>query len=119
MTFALSTLNKRKPLWLALSDLFLDTELQKCDLTCIAKAMKASSYSLDEIENILMTEVFSVCIVNLKSPVGEWDGMDEAWLCRSIAKARRPNRFSLWRNKRSFWMIKEDWETVVNIYKSL
>jgi len=119
MDFALSTLNKRKPLWLALSDLFLDTELQECDLQYIANAMKESSYSLEEIEDILMSEVFTVCVVNLQSPVGEWNCIDEKWLYNAIVNTNPPNWFRRWRNKRCFWMIKDDWNTVIDLYKAL
>ena len=118
-TFGDKTLNIRKPLWLALSDLFLDTELQDYHYAHIAEAMKTSAYSLEEIEAILMLEVFPVCIVNLHSVAGEWAGFDEVWLSETILSARRPNRFRRWMNRRHFWMIKEDWGKVIERYKQL
>lgn len=119
MSFDTQTLITRKPLWIALSDLFLDTELQDYNYAYIAKAMKESEYSMDEIEDILMLEVFPVCIANLHSVAGEWAGFDEAWVCSTIIAAKRPNRFRRWMNHRSFWMIENDWKKVVEAFELL
>ena len=119
MKFDTAILNTRKPLWVALSNLFLDTELDEKNLVYIAKKMHKSPYSLNEIDDILMLEVFPVCIANLHSVAGEWAGFDENWLEETIIAAKRPNRFRQWRNRRSFWMIESDWEDVVKRYKAL
>ncbi len=119
MKFDTATLNTKKPLWMALSDLFLDTELDKKNLVYIAKTMHKSIYSLHEIKDILMLEVFPVCIANLHSVAGESAGFDENWLEETIIAAKRPNRFRQWMNRRSFWMIESDWEDVVKRYKAL
>ena len=113
-----ATLTIRKPLWLALSDLFLDTELQEYDLVFIARSMHESGYTLDEINDILMLEVFPVCIANLHSVAGEWIGFDETWVVDTILTAKRPNRIRRWMNNRNFWMIKNNWEKVLKRYKS-
>lgn len=107
------TLSIRKPLWSALSDLFLDTELQDMDLSLIALKMRESAYSLDEITDILMTEVFPVCSSNLNPVAGIWEGFEEESLFRDILKAKQPSRVQRWFHQRKFWMIKEDWERVV------
>ncbi|KAG1658093.1 Antitoxin ParD [Nymphon striatum] len=70
MRFDPKTLAVRKPLWIAMSDLFLDTELQDYHFSYIARKMHESGYSLDELEQILMLEVFPVCIANLHSVAG-------------------------------------------------
>jgi len=120
MNIETKTLNIRKPLWIALSDLFLDTELKDYNYLHIAKEMKASGYSLDEIEEVLMLEVFPVCIANLHSVAGEWAGFDEKWVCDSITATKRPNRFRRWMNRRSFYLIKDDWQkVVVKVFSSL
>jgi len=54
MSFNTEPLKTRKPLWIALSNLFLDTELQDYNHTHIAKMMHESGYSFAEIEDILM-----------------------------------------------------------------
>ena len=119
MKFDSATLKIRKSLWVALSDLFLDTELQKHDLVFIVKKMHESGYSLNELHDILMLEVFPVCIVNLHSVAGEWAGFDENGVIETILSAKRPNRFRRWMNRRSYWMIKDDWEAVVKRFKEL
>lgn len=116
MKFNKATLGKRKPLWLALSNLFLDTELQDYDLSYIAQSMKESGYSLDEIYAILMTEVLPVCISNMYSVAGEWAGFDEEPLIREIMNLKRSNLLQRWFYKRNFRMIKEDWAAVVYIF---
>ncbi len=107
------TLNKRKPLWIALSNLFLDTELQDYDLIHIAETMRESDYSLDDINAILMLEVLPVCIGNMcVLPGGIWTGFDKDELVKSILSAKPPNRFKRWLHNRSFSLIKDDWESV-------
>jgi len=119
MNFDTETLKTRKPLWIALSDLFLDTELQGYNHEHIAKVMHESGYSYKEIEDILMLEVFPACAANLHSVAGEWAGFHEDWVIKTIIKSKRPNRFRRWMNKRSFWMIKDDWDKVVLAYGRL
>jgi len=116
MSFDTETLKTRKPLWIALSDLFLDTELQEYNHAHIATAMFESGYSFAEIEDILMLEVFPVCIANLHS---EWAGFHEDWVIKMIIKSKRPNRYRQWVNRRYFWMIKDDWDKVVMAYGRL
>ena len=119
MSFSSDTLKTRKPLWIALSDLFLDTELKEYNHAHIATAMYESGYSFAEIEDILMLEIFPVCIPNMHSVAGEWAGFHEDWVIKMIIKSKRPNRYRQWVNRRSFWMIKDDWEKVVTAYRRL
>lgn len=77
----------RRPVWTALSNLFLDTDvalLRDGD----ARVLGASPYSLDRIERILIDEVTPACGANLRSVAGEWAGFDEAWLETRIAEVR-------------------------------
>ncbi len=76
-------LNERKKVWLALSDLFLDTDITLF-YESIATVCAESPYSLSELKAILETEVASVCGGNLSCIAGEWAGLDEAWLINSI-----------------------------------
>ncbi len=111
--------SNRKSLWIALSDLFLDTDIQDHNFTHIAKTMKESGYSLTKIQDILMLEVFPVCIPNLHAVHGEWEGFRENWVVQKISASKTPNRFQRWMHKRSFWMIEKDWEEVVKRYHQL
>lgn len=108
MRFNSDTLKIRKPLWVALSDLFLDNELQDHDRSFIAKQMKDSGFLLDEINHFLKQEVFPVCIPNLHSVAVEWTGFNEDWLVEKITQPKSPNVIRRWMYRRSFWMIKDD-----------
>jgi hypothetical protein len=81
-------LEHRRPVWEALSDLFLDTD------TSLARSWRvgilaASPYSLDELQQILIDEVYPVCRSNRFSIAGEWAGFDPEWLERSILRRLR------------------------------
>lgn len=112
-------LQRRKPLWVALSSLFLDTELQAADIQHIAKQMKESGYGLDAIEEILMNEVLPVCRQNLHSPGGEWAGFDENWLVEKMEKLSPPGPLRKFFLKASFGMIREDWHKVIHAFNSM
>ena len=72
-------LEYRRPVWEALSDLFIDTDNSFTHVGRIA-VLVASPYSLDELEQILIDEVYPVCRSNLSSIAGEWTGFDPQWL---------------------------------------
>ncbi len=50
----------RESVWLALSELWLDTELDEADLATIASTLAISGYSPDELEAIYRLEVAPV-----------------------------------------------------------
>lgn len=106
-------LERRRPVWGALSDLFLDTELDQGWLTTIARTLARSGYSDEELEQILYGEVFPACSCNLHSMAGEWAGIDVDWLQERILGNER----KFWKKWRVFqWgrgMIEEDWRTVI------
>ncbi|TKC83113.1 hypothetical protein FAZ69_25835 [Trinickia terrae] len=72
----------RAPVWEALSELFVGKELQDYDYAAIAKALRESGYSLDELEQVLHQEVAPVFRSNL-SPlaVPEMEG----WAQETVA----------------------------------
>ena len=67
MNEAEAQIEKRMPVWEALSELFLDNELQPADHERIAQALAATDFSAEEIEVILIAEVCPVCRWNLVS----------------------------------------------------
>jgi hypothetical protein len=100
----------RLPVWEALSALFLDTELEPSHFLRISQILVASPYTLDEIETILYDEVYDICIWNLRSVAGEWQGFDRTWLRDAILKYQRswikiPHFLHL-----GHWMIHEPWQ---------
>lgn len=58
-------LARRAPVWEALSELFVGKELQDYDYAGIAKTLRQSGYSLDELEKVLREEVAPVFRSNL------------------------------------------------------
>jgi len=70
---AAEDLTARQPVWEALSDMFLDTD------TSLSRQWRAdqlarSPYSIEQLEFILINEVYPICKYNLLSVAGEWAG---------------------------------------------
>jgi hypothetical protein len=85
---------RRKPVWLALSELWLDSELTDNDITHIATKMVDSGYSLAELRVICDSEIAPVVYSNLRSSAGVWDGFDEHWLYEKIiSEMNKPKRW--------------------------
>ena len=82
-------IERRKPVWVALSDLWLDTELTEDDLRRIAGVMRRSGYTVQELREIYLFEVAPVVYPNLLSVAGEWAGFDEEWLVREVTRQAR------------------------------
>ncbi len=85
-TIAPQALIERKQIWLVLSQLYLDTELDTTDFDTIISTLKQTTLSLDEIKNIDLYEVFPLLQTNLLSMAGVWDGFDEEWLYENCEK---------------------------------
>ena len=75
---------RRRPVWDALSSFFLDTELDDERHRHIAQTIVTSGYSPSEIQTILWEEVYPVVESNLRNPVGEWAGFDLDWMQQQI-----------------------------------
>jgi hypothetical protein len=93
--FSETSLESRRPVWQALSELFLDTSFDATDMTRIATTLANSPYSLEELDHILLSEVCPACVGNFLSIAGEWAGFDPEWLESRIV--RGPSRL------RRFW----------------
>ncbi len=79
-----SYIKKRLPVWEALSDLFLDTEVDEIAHKYIARVIIESGFKQEEIHNILWKEVFPAVGDNLRCVAGEWAGFDSEWLKERI-----------------------------------
>ena len=82
-------LANRLPVWVALSDLYLDTELSAHDFERLAETLAASPYTTGELEQILLAEVHPACFANLLSVAGVWSGFDPCWLRQRILGRQR------------------------------
>jgi hypothetical protein len=91
-------IERRKPLWIALSKLWLDTELKPEDLENIARIMADSGLTIKELREVYLVEVAPVVSPNLCTVAGEWAGFDEEWLCSQIVRnlRDRPRRTRFW-----------------------
>lgn len=93
-------LERRKPVWTAFSELWLDTELDENDLSRIARVAAESRYSIAELRDIYLHEVAPVVYRNLWGVAGVWNAFDEEWL--HAEARRRAERRSLWLR---FWVF--------------
>ena len=90
---AFEDLENRRPVWDALSSLFLDTDTS-LSREWRAKLLSTSPYSLEQLHYILVDEVYPICRWNLLSIAGEWAGFDLAWLeGKILRRLRSPLRF--------------------------
>lgn len=89
-------IDRRLPAWCALSDLFLDTELQPADVDRITDTLRTTGYTLPELRVILRQEVIPAFGPNLLSVAGEWAGWDEAEIREIVVRRLRRRPSPLW-----------------------
>lgn len=108
-----TALDERFPVWNALSDFFLDTELDSSDYDRIAGILAESPYSTEELRDILSFEVTPVCRFNLFSIAGEWSGFDPDWLNSRILpkKDKRPKWAYAHLHK---WIYQRHWKKIAD-----
>ena len=106
--------------WQALSQLFLDTDLDDLDIAAISRQLGSTGYRLEELDRIYEEEVAPVCWRNLCAvPGGTWTGFESEWLAKTI-DSRRGNEGILygipWVKRRCIqrWtaLSRADWERV-------
>jgi len=112
-------LAQRRPVWIALSELFLDTELSTVDLERIAQIMADSGLSAAELEAVYLREVAPIVSVNLRVAAGVWAGFDEAWLCEQIIRRLRSRswrtRLALkWARIRGIGLTEPRWQWLID-----
>lgn len=108
VTFSPEELAIRRPLWVAMSDLFLDTD-SRLSYVSIAERAAETPFSIGELENILREEVAPVVQNNLLSVAGEWAMFPEDWLVEQIT-TRLSSR---WRMPYLLLSgVREDWRAI-------
>ena len=117
MTLDSKAVADRLPLWSALSDLFLDTELNESDLRYVAARVLKSGFSPTSVQEILWNEVFPALADNLRIATGEWSGFDGLWLQQRIVKVmngveRAPGGYGLITVSQARKIIAETWREV-------
>lgn len=112
MPAACDDIDARIPVWVALSDLYLDTDVT-LSYDHIVRTLAASPYPLDALHEMLMYDVHPALYMNLMSVAGEWAGFDETWLLERIEAVRRQPR---WRRCISHWFARDigvQWRALV------
>jgi len=117
-------IEERKPVWISLSDFYLDIELQESDFKYIARKIIESPYSIMEVIEIIKYEIFPVLQPNLISIAGEWTGFQEEWLIMSITKSLDKRNSTKRFGVKCFWFIfkgmhNDDWEKLQKAYIEL
>lgn len=98
-------IEKRLPVWHALADLFLDTQLPPEAYRSMASVLSASGYSHAELWQILSNEVAPAFAFNLLDIAGEWAMWHEADVREiMLTSLRSGSRFPrmAWLKKRFF-----------------
>jgi len=116
---------RRKPVWTAISHLFLDTEISDGGIRNTASVLASSGYGQAELDRIYLYEVVPVVGSNLLSVAGEWAGFDETWLHEQILKSiQNRTRLQTWwfgtwpYRKMMTYATDEDWKKVLDLVRS-
>ena len=102
----------RAAVWIALGDLYLDTEMTAHTHEYLAQTLAASPYSIESLHRILVDEVHPALYANLMQVAGEWAGFDAAWL---VTRVREVCARPLWRRRLSrltLDLVRHDWRIV-------
>ena len=78
----------------AISEIFLDTELEDSDFKYIARQLIESGLSLSEIFSLYKYDVALLLDSNLKSIAGIWSGFNEEWLINALNEERQKRNTS-------------------------
>ena len=119
----MSELESRLPIWLAISEFYLDTELEEGDYQWIYETLKTSGKSLKDLKEIDTYEVFPALQANLNNIAGEWGAFDEDWLTEVCTKnyyrRSKPSfRLFTWlRNKGAYWMRADHWKKIEKMFQ--
>ena len=115
-------IERRRPLWIALSELWLDTELFSADLERIARVMADSGLTIKALREVYLLEVAPVVSRNLLVVAGEWAGFDEEWLCSRIVSNLRDRprltRFWAWfplTRRATTYATEEHWRRLIEL----
>ena len=95
---------RRRPVWEAMSDLFLDTET-RWSVPYVARRCAESSYDDETLERIFWAEVFPEAIDNLLQVAGEWGMLTLS----EAALIKRANHGSIpWLARRAHGLMVQD-----------
>ena len=105
-------IERRRPVWEALSAVFLDTEIDDAWRAEIVATARASGYSVDELDAILWRELCPVLYVNLLPVAGEWSGFDMAYVEQQILAHPAGRLRQWWSYAVSGHTARDEWQRV-------
>ncbi len=119
--FTEDDLEQRLPVWMALSELFLDTTCTLGELKVIAQRLAQSPYPLEEVEGIFLYEVAPVLHQNLRGKkAGEQKRFDPQKV-RDAVLAQLENggykQMSSEAQAQMIELVEEDWDEVKNFVR--
>jgi len=112
----------RLPVWNALSDLYLDNEIDDAQEKQIVEICATSPFSIEQLDYIMFNELYPVLAGNLRSLAGEWAGFDPVWLKDEIISSsrslyslsgRRTHGTPVWVNRvKAFFIFGSQWQAL-------
>jgi len=112
MTLSADEIARRRPVWEAMSALFLDAQLDADDHAGIADVLVASGYSLAELERILWAELCPVLWTNAASVAGEWRGFDMEYVQGQIVSRPAGPLRRWWGYVNGGNVVRHEWKLV-------
>lgn len=104
--FAGEALDRRRPVWVALAHLFLDTDVSLFDDKIVA-VLRASKFDAEEVEKIIREEVGPVFYTNLLDIAGEWAGWSEEHVAEDVEAYLDTSKFErAWRRLLSTFVVR-------------
>ena len=112
--FTQTQLERRRPVWDALGDLYLDTDTRP-DLPRMARVLAESGLSEAELNSIWQEEVTPALAFNLSVVAGEWVSFNLDWLEQRIVR-RRGYRYLVRRWLPLTWLLQRVWPNGMQPY---
>lgn len=107
----------RVPVWRAMSDLFLDTEISAGDYQALALSLAGSGFSQSQLRDIFLDEAAPAFFPNLMVAAGEWQYWSEEDARDIVLKSMRGRRkfppFHWLRRWLSRRYARAEWEKVM------
>jgi hypothetical protein len=103
---------RRLPLWVAMSELFLDTEPDSKDYISIAELIEEIDYTACEAETIFMNDVAPAFLANLLSVAGEWQGWSESFVRERVLAKRGARLEKMFSRLLHGKMLTDEWAKI-------
>jgi hypothetical protein len=87
----------REEVWYALSELYLDEDVDELRQQHIASILAQSGYAIDELEDILFQEVHPALCWNIMQVAGHWGDFGRQWTVETVlSHINRPAPNTWW-----------------------